>query len=144
MAQIERVGSRLVDTGILYALADRNDSWHKRARDSLAAFRGRLVVPAPVLPETCYLLNRFLGADAERALVLSIASRELTVEQLGDKDMGRVVELLDTYRDANIGFVDASCIAIAERLRIREVLTTDRRHFALIRPSHCEAFSLLP
>lgn len=144
MAQAGQVSARLVDTGILYALADRNDSWHKRARESLTGYRGRLIVPAPVLPEACYLINRYLGAGAERALIASLLARELIVEHPETADLVRVVELLDTYRDANIGFVDASCVAIAERLRIREVLTTDRRHFSLIRPKHCEVFSLLP
>lgn len=32
----------------------------------------------------------------------------------------------------------------AERLRIREILTTDRHHFSLVRPRHCAAFTLKP
>jgi hypothetical protein len=41
------------------------------------------------------------------------------------------------YSDAALGFVDASIVAVAERLKIKELLTTDRRHFSLIRPRHC-------
>ena len=33
---------------------------------------------------------------------------------------------------------------IAERLRLTTIATTDRRHFSTIRPTHVEAFELLP
>jgi hypothetical protein len=29
-------------------------------------------------------------------------------------------------------------------LQIREILTTDRRHFSLVRPRHCTGFILRP
>jgi predicted nucleic acid-binding protein len=61
-----------------------------------------------------------------------------------NEDFRRVWQLLDTYANINIGFVDASLIAIAERLKINRILTTDRKHFSIIRPRHCSAFDLLP
>ncbi len=42
------------------------------------------------------------------------------------------------------GFVDASIVAMAERLKICGILTTDRRHFAAVKPEHCKEFTLLP
>jgi len=48
------------------------------------------------------------------------------------------------YADFPLGGSDASVIAIAERLSITTIMTTDRRHFAAVRPSHVEAFTLLP
>jgi len=56
----------------------------------------------------------------------------------------RISELLKKYCDSNIGFVDASVVAIAERLKISGILTTDRRHFETIKPQHCKEFTLLP
>jgi predicted nucleic acid-binding protein len=134
----------LVDTGVLYAMADEDDSWHERTRTWLRARRDDLVVPVTVLPEACYLLNAHLGAPSERALVESVRSREFSLEPVAVADLSRIAELLNEYEDANIGFVDASVIALAERLRIRRVLTTDRRHFSAIRPRHCPALELLP
>ena len=43
-----------------------------------------------------------------------------------------------------LGGSDASVIAIAERRSITTILTTDRRHFAAVRPRHVGAFELLP
>lgn len=134
----------LTDTGILYALADRDDDWHARSARFVEKHRGRLLVPFPVVPEVCYLLNAYVGIDAELTFVKSLRDRELDVEHLTDSDLRRAAELLQDYRDANIGFVDAATVAVAERLRITDVLTTDRRHFGLVRPAHCPRFTLLP
>jgi uncharacterized protein len=144
MAKTTALNRCLIDTGIVYALADTGDSWHASAAQFVAGFRGRLIAASAVIPEICYLLNSYLGRDAERAFVQSLVKHEITVEHFNDRDLERVHELLADYRDANIGFADAASIAIAERLRITAILTTDRRHFSMIRPKHADAFELLP
>ena len=35
-------------------------------------------------------------------------------------------------------------VAIAERLKVTEVATLDRRHFTVVRPAHVDALTLLP
>jgi predicted nucleic acid-binding protein len=144
VAKILTLNRCVVDTGVLYALADRSDSWHDRAVNYLKSYTGKLVVPVTVIPEATYLINRYLGQQAEAAFLASINSDELSLEQVTRADMVRCSELLAQYADANIGFVDASVVAVAERLKIPRILTTDRRHFSLIRPKHFPALELLP
>lgn len=134
----------LVDTGILYALANRKDNWHERAVAFVEGFVGKLSVPSTVIPEAAYLLNTYLGQHAEAVFLQSLLDGEMTVEQVTMADLARASELLKEYADANIGLVDASVIALAERLKISRILTTDRRHFGMVRPKHCQAFELLP
>lgn len=134
----------LVDTGPLYAMADRDDDWHLRIVRFLERSRDELVIPVTVLPEAAYLLAAHLGPEAERKLVQAIVSGEMAVEELTLQDLGRSLELLRRYEDARIGFVDATIVAIAERLKIPRILTTDRRDFSLVRPRHCKEFELLP
>ena len=134
----------LVDTGIVYALADKGDAWHSRAMESVGGFQGRLIVPLSVIPEACYLLNAYLGPSAEIAFLDALLHREMSVEPVTTPDIARAAAILKRYTDANIGFVDASLVAVAERLGITTILTTDRRHFTLIIPAHCPALSLLP
>lgn len=144
MAKSYQVESLIIDTGVIYALADRKDDWHAAAADFMAGFSGRLFIPSAVMPEACYLLNTYLGQDAEMGLVQSLVNREMVLEHWTAQDLARIAEILKKYRDANIGFVDASIVAIAERLKICGILTTDRRHFAAIKPQHCKEFKLLP
>jgi predicted nucleic acid-binding protein len=132
----------LLDTGVLYALADRDDAWHGRAVDYVGSVREPLLTTVTAIPEAVYLIRDRLGRAAEQRLIRSIADRELHVENLTDADWTRSAELMRAYPD--IGFVDASVIAVAERLRLASIATTDRRHFAAIRPRHREAFELRP
>lgn len=125
-------------------MADKDDRWHKPSASFVESHRGRLIVPSPVIPEICYLLNAYLGQASEMAFLTSLANRELSIEHFNAGDLHRSMELMNQYKDANIGFVDASVAAIAERLKITELLTTDRRHFSIIRPGHCKGFVLLP
>jgi len=134
----------LVDTGILYAMADIDDNWHKPIKVFLKTTKDILIVPITVLPEICYLLNIHLGQEAERKLISSIIQGALRIEGLTIEDFQRTFQLLEIYSDANIGFVDASMVAIAERLKIHRILTTDRKHFSFIRPRHCQTLILLP
>jgi predicted nucleic acid-binding protein len=132
----------LLDTGILYALADEDDDWHERARDFIRKNRLPLVSPVSVLPEVTYLLRSRLGPDAERTFVESVAAGEITAENLTAGDLTRCVALLREF--GFLGFVDASVVAVAERLRLRSIVTTDRRDFQRVRPRHTSAFELLP
>jgi hypothetical protein len=134
----------LVDTGIVYALADKRDAWHKRAADYIAKFEGKLTIPSTVIPEACYLLGAYLGQSAEIGFVNSLLKRELIIEHHRENDLKRCIELMKQYQDLNIGFVDASIVAVSERLKIQKILTTDRRHFSTVKPDHCDGFTLLP
>jgi predicted nucleic acid-binding protein len=134
----------LVDTGILYAMADIDDAWHESVKTFLQNMTDALLVPLTVLPEICYLLNTHLGQESERKLIASIIQGELKIEGMTHDDFRRSFQLLETYSDMNIGFVDASVVAIAERLKIHRILSTDRKHFSIIRPRHCQTFDLLP
>ncbi len=55
-----------------------------------------------------------------------------------------MAELAEQYVDLPLGTTDASVIALAERLGISEIATTDRRHFLVVRPRHVAALTLLP
>ena len=68
----------------------------------------------------------------------AIADGEFTIEPLDDEDLPRIADIMHAYRDLPLGFVDASVVAIAERLEAREILTTDRKHFGVVRPRHVE------
>jgi uncharacterized protein len=132
----------LVDTGIIYALADADDRWHEPASAWLDAASELLIVSVTALPEVAYLVQTRLGAAAELTFVQSLVAGELELEDLRRTDLTRCSEVMRRYPE--IGFVDASMVAIAERLQIEAIATTDRRHFQSIRPKHTKSFRLLP
>jgi predicted nucleic acid-binding protein len=132
----------LLDTGAIYALADRDDDWHGPMREFLSAKHEALLTPCTVIPEAAYLMRSRLGPGAEETLAESFAAGEITVEHLSQADLHRCAELLVEYRF--LGLVDASLVAVAERLKLKALVTTDRRDFRRVRPRHIPAFDLLP
>ena len=50
-------------------------------------------------------------------------------------DVARMHELMAKYRDLPMDLADAALVAVAERERLRRVLTLDRRGFSVYRPS---------
>jgi uncharacterized protein len=132
----------VVDAGPLYATADTDDQDHEACRAVLARADLRLVLPALVVAEATYFVGRRLGAQAEAAFLRGLGT--LDVEGPAPEDFERIADLVETYSNFPLGGTDASVIALAERTAAEIVITLDRRHFAAIKPHHCEAFQLLP
>lgn len=79
-----------------------------------------------------------------RQFVASVLTGAMELTSLNKADIARTLKILEQYGDTRIDFVDATIIALAERLQIIRVLTVDQRHFRIVRPLHCSAFELLP
>ncbi|MEU6993307.1 PIN domain-containing protein [Streptomyces sp. NPDC046465] len=136
--------SHLLDTGVLYAVADEDDDEHTRCVAHVSSLRGRLLVPMPVVVETAQLIERRLGPDNEAVFLDLFSVGTLESVDIEAQDYVRVAALIRKYADFPLGTVDASVIAVAERLRLAEVATLDHRHFSAVRPDHVQAFTLLP
>jgi uncharacterized protein len=137
----------VVDTNVLYALADRRDKHHAACKAWLRACYDALLVPPTVLAEACYLIDKFLGPTAEAAFLDSVgvgSGYTFQLEQVTDGDLRRMAELVRRYGDRAMGGTDASVVAICERLKITTVATVNLRDFANVRPSHVPALELVP
>ena len=134
----------ILDTGPLLASLNRADPDHNRCRQLIDTTTERLVIPSPVLPELDYLVAERRGTGAMIAFLRDIEDGSYDVEDLVLSDYARVRSVMDAYADQEIGFVDASVLAVAERLDEPKIATLDRRHFSVLRPRHCDALELLP
>jgi len=132
----------VVDAGPLYATADADDQDHETCAAVLSRADLRLVVPALAVAEATYFVGRRLGPRAEAAFLRGLGA--IDVEGPAPEDFDRIAKLVETYADFPLGGTDASVIALAERIGAELVITLDRRHFAAVKPLHCEAFQLLP
>ena len=97
-----------------------------------------------MVAEVGYLVGDRVGAMAEARFLQDLALGTLIGVDVEPGDWQRIAELVWTYRDMPLGTTDASIVAIAERLDVTQIATLDRRHFETVRPSHCEAFELVP
>src|SRR5712692_269772 len=136
--------SLFLDTGFLYALLNRTEQNHERVLAVTREIREPIILPVPAITEVAYLLLRDVGSEAVTDFIANLATTDLILESPQAADYARAAQVILQYSDAHIDFVDAVIVAMAERLSITRILTLDVRHFAMFRPSHCDAFELLP
>jgi len=110
----------------------------------LESHPGPLLVPQLVIAEVTYLVETRLGWTAEVRFLGDLSSGNFLTEPVLPGDWMRIAELVARYRDLPLGTVDASVVALAERLGAEVIATLDRRHFTVVRPKHVPAFALLP
>jgi uncharacterized protein len=102
-----------LDTSAVFALANRRDPHHTRAKTAFLADRGPHLVPAGILAEIGYLLEARLGMAAVLRFLESLTS-DMTLD-CGKQDLARVMELVERYADLPLGLSDAIVVACAER-----------------------------
>lgn len=67
----------------------------------------------------------------------------ITLHDPGENEWERVRTLMHTYSDAPMDLADASLVAAAERLGVKQVFTVDR-HFYAYRIQGREPFVVIP
>ncbi len=137
----------LCDSGPLIAVAVRDDAHYHVCTDLFTSLRlagRRLLVPATVVAEVGYMLEQRVGPAVEAAFLQAIAGGAFELVNLEAEDLDRMAQLVARSDDLPLGTTDASVIALAERLDVREVATLDQRHVRVVRPNHVKALTLLP
>lgn len=135
--------SVLVDTGVFVSAADTDEPRHADTAAVLTGNRGQLLTTAAVIAETAWLIEDRLGPRAEAGF-LTMVLDEVRIVELTTVDYQRCIELIDRYADMGLGLVDASVVAVAERLGLTRIATLNERDFRVVRPAHCDAFELVP
>jgi predicted nucleic acid-binding protein len=143
------VSQRIVaDTGgLLRALARTTEGRASFPEYEAALISASLIiVPGHVLAEIDYFLRE--NRVARRKLVAEIFD---VVTRHDDElphpaDVVRALEIDAKFKNLDIGLVDGTVAAVAERRQVYRMLTTDRRDFGAIRvgPRFARALELAP
>lgn len=131
------------DTGPLLAALDAADPDHGSCADLLLEGH-ELVVPALVMAELDYWCHTRLTGEAWLTFLDDMLAGVYRYDAPTPADLQRCHELQSRYTDLELGIVDASVIALTERLAEPRVATLDHRHFSVVRPRHVSALELLP
>jgi uncharacterized protein len=134
----------VLDTGPLLAALDVADPDHGRCAALLSDSDEDLVVPVLVLAELDYWCHQRLGSAAWLSFMEDLLAGAYRLETLTTGDLTRSHEIQTQYDDQSLGVVDASILALVERLGESRLATLDHRHFGVLRPMHVEALQLLP
>ena len=134
----------VVDTSVIVAFMNAGDDHHAGVAAWMDDVDDDLATTPMVVAEVDHLVAARAGRTASRALWSDLAAGAYLVEWWPSA-MQIAVAVAEQYAGAGVGLVDASLVALAERLRTIEVATLDERHFRALRPrAGGEAFRLLP
>ncbi|HZD22443.1 MAG TPA: PIN domain-containing protein [Acidimicrobiia bacterium] len=134
----------ICDTGPLFSALDAADPDHDECAQLLAETKTDLVVPLLVLAEVDYWCHKRLTGNAWLVFLEDILAGAYRVEAPTHVDLQRCANLQAGYAHLELGVVDASVIALAERLDETTIASLDHRHFRAVRPAHTSGFTLLP
>lgn len=116
----------LIDTGPLVSLIDAGQGeTHTRC------VRLYATLPKPFLTTWCsfteamYLLHRINGWSAQQRLWQMVERQTVLLHTPGSMEQPRIQQLMEQYRDVPMDLADASLVAAAEALGIRQVFTQD-------------------
>jgi predicted nucleic acid-binding protein len=93
----------VVDTGPIVAMANEQDRHHARCVDWFDRAPRPLLMPAPILTEVCYLLERERGSAVEADFLRSVRDEVFTLVALSSADLDRMAELVETFRVCRSG-----------------------------------------
>ena len=120
----------LTDTGPLVALINAGDQHHARCTATLATLPAEpLLTTWPCFTEAMHLLWRDGGYRYQSALWNMYRGGRLVLHELTAAEILRMTQLMEQYRDTPMALADASLVATAESLNLRQVFTIDRQFY---------------
>jgi hypothetical protein len=134
----------VLDTSGLLAAVDASHSDHERVARCIQADRGPFLLSPFVAAEVDYLLAARQGVTEELRFLGAVADGSFHLECFEAEDIGLMIDVVERYRDQNIGLADASLVVLAARAGTTRVLTFDERHFRVLQPLRGRTFTVLP
>jgi len=121
----------LVDAGPIIAFFNRSDDWHERIIKFYATCTDELVTTLPVITEAIWNLRGHHKVQSD--LYRQVESGAYTIASLSASDFHRIDELNSKYQGQKPDLADLSLVVVSESLNISQILTIDRRDFAIYR-----------
>lgn len=119
-----------LDTSVVLTALNTSDVGHQQVMEMIRRARGPYVLPVAVLSELTFMFERDYGSRKLEEFLTSIIQGQFVLD-CGERDIERVLELVQRYSDFPLGFADAAVVACAER-NGGLVSTLDYRHVGAI------------
>ena len=113
----------LIDAGPIIALFNKNDKDHKKIKNFLKKYDGKLTSTWPVVTEVSHMLD--FNVQTQIDFLNWIQLGGVNIEAIENEDIGRIIELSRKYSDLPMDLADASLVVLSEKLKIKEIITID-------------------
>ena len=132
----------IIDTGPWVALIDRSETRHAESVQWLKNFSGRLYSTEAVLTEVLYLLN--FSFSAQCAALDFVLESVVEIVPANTKSLKKTKSLMKKYADLPMDFADATIVCLATDAGIQNIVTFDKKDFAIYKLSKTKSFTIIP
>ncbi len=134
----------LTDAGVLIALFEpREIVNHSRCIEVYRSLNEPLITTLACITEAMYFLGNLKGWASQKDLWRLIETESLVLYHLNQRDLIRMMALIEKYRDVPMDFADASLVVAAEALRTQKIFTLDS-DFTIYRINGRTSFEIIP
>jgi hypothetical protein len=123
----------IADTGFFFALGNRQDKFHQKAKQCLQRLEEPIITTYPVIIETSYLLAERCNQSIQFKFLEQFIQGRVNIFSLEIHHLERCLGLMKQYADLPMDLADASLVVVAEELDEARILTTDQRDFNIYR-----------
>lgn len=119
----------MVDTSAVYALLDKSDQMHEKAKtclSRLAQTNSEIVLTNFIIAECHALLSSRLNHEIARNWLENLC---WPVERVTEDDEKRAAKIIIFYKDKSYSYTDATTFAVMERLGLDTAFAYDK-HFS--------------
>jgi len=132
----------IIGTGPWVALIDRSETRHAECVQWLKNFSGKLYSTEAVLTEVLYLLN--FSITAQCAALDFVLESVVEIVPASAKSLKKTKDLMKKYGDLPMDFADATLVCLATETRMHNVVTFDRKDFAVYKLPKKQSFTIMP
>jgi len=132
----------IIDTGPWVALIDRSETRHFECVQWFKNFSGRLYSTEAVLTEVLYLLN--FSITAQCAALDFVLESVIEIVPANTKSLQKTKDLMKKYADLPMDFADATLVCLATETGVQNVVTFDRKDFAVYKLPKKRSFMVMP
>ena len=132
----------ILDTGPWVALIDRSESRHTECVQWLKNFSGTLYSTEAVLTEVLYILN--FSITAQCAALDFVRESVVEIVPSSADSLKKTKNLMKKYADLPMDFADATIVCLAAETGMQNVVTFDRKDFAVYKLPGKKSFTIMP
>lgn len=113
----------LIDSGVIIALFDKSDNFHQKSIKFLKTFEGELITSWAVLTEVSHMLD--FNQQVQIDFLKWVELGGLKVYDISQKEIGAIRVMMEKYLDIPMDLADATLIYIANKEKIKNILSID-------------------
>ncbi len=132
----------IIDTGPWVALIDRSESRYTECVQWLKNFSGRLYSTEAVLTEVLYILN--FSITAQCAALDFVLESVVEMVPSNTDSLKKTKNLMKKFADLPMDFADATIVCLATETGMQDIVTFDKKDFAVYKLPKKRSFTIMP